>query len=157
MHLEREGIVRVKGLPFVARFKWSTGFLMERFIKSLAEKKLLGAKCPSCGYTYVPPRSRCGKCLTKLGEKNLVELSGRGVLVGYTTAYVGLDGEGNFVDLEKPRVIGAIKLEGADSTIFMPIGEIDPEGVREGMEVEPKWREATRGELADIEYFKPSR
>ncbi|MEM2618351.1 MAG: Zn-ribbon domain-containing OB-fold protein [Candidatus Hadarchaeales archaeon] len=130
---------------------------MERFIKSLAERKILGTKCPKCGYAYVPPRSRCGKCHAKLGEKDLIELSGRGVLVGYTTAYVELDGEGNFRDLEKPKTIGAIKLEGADSILFMPIGEIDPKEVKEGMKVEPKWREETKGELGDLEYFKPSR
>lgn len=148
-------IIPVKGLPFSAGFRWSVGFQMERFIKELAKKRILGAKCPNCGYTYVPPRSRCGKCYTTLGEENLTELSGKGDLVSYTVAHVELDGHGNFLDLGEPKVIGAIKLEGADSTIFMPIEEIDPKEVKEGMKVEVVWGEETKGELADMKYFKP--
>ena len=157
MSSKESEVIPVRGLPFVAGFRWSVGFQMERFIKSLANKKILASKCPKCGYTYVPPRSRCGKCCTKLEEANLIELSGKGNLVGYTTAYVELDGSGNFRDLDKPKVIGAIKLEGADSTIFMPIEEVDPKDVKEGMKVEVKWRDETKGQLADIEHFRPLR
>jgi len=150
-------IIKVEGLPFVACFGWSVGFQMERFIKALAKKKILGAKCPKCGYTYVPPRSRCGKCYAKMGEKDLIDLSGKGSLVGYTVAHVELDGAGNFRDLKKPKLIGAIKLEGADSTIFMPIEEIDPKKVKEGMKVVIQWSKETKGELKDIKCFKPEK
>lgn len=150
-------IINVAGLPFVAGFKWSVGFQMERFIKALAQKKILGAKCSKCGYTYVPPRSRCGKCYAQVGEKDLIELSGKGTLMGYTVAYVELDGAGNFRDLKKPRLIGAIKLEGADSTIFMPIEEIDPKKVKDGMKVVVQWNKETKGDLKDIKYFKPEK
>jgi len=155
--MEKREVIRVTGLPMVAGFRWSVGKMMERFIKSFADRKILAAKCPKCGYTYVPPRLRCGKCYTKIEEKNLVELSGKGTLIGYTTAYVQLDGRGNFLDLDKPKVIGAIKLEGSDSTIFMPLGEVDPKKVKEGIKVKAVWREETKGEIADIVYFEPVR
>lgn len=150
-------IVDVQGLPFVAGFNWSTGFLMQSFIEELANRKILGAKCPDCGYTYVPPRSRCGKCYAKIEQKNLITLSGKGTLVGYTTAYVELDGKGNFGDLKEPGIIGAIKLENADSTIFMPLEGIKPRDVTEGLKVEVQWREETKGELADIKCFRLAR
>lgn len=149
-------IIEVQGLPFVAGFNWSTGFLMQRFIEELANRKILGVKCPECGYTYVPPRSRCGKCYVKIEEGNLITLSGKGTLVGYTTAYVELDGNGNFGDLKEPGIIGAIRLENADSTIFMPLEGIKPQDVCEGLKVEVQWREETKGELADIRSFKPA-
>ena len=149
-------IIEVRGLPFVAGFNWSTGFLMQRFIEELANRRILGVKCPECGYTYVPPRSRCGKCYAKIEEGNLITLSGKGTLVGYTTAYVELDGNGNFGDLEEPGIIGAIRLENADSTIFMPLEGIKPQDVCEGLKVEVQWREETKGELADIRSFKPA-
>ena len=149
-------IIKVQALPFAAGFNWSTGFQMQRFIKELANRKILGAKCPQCGYTYVPPRSRCGKCYTRIEEENLITLSGKGTLVGYTTAYVELDGQGDFRDLEEPGIIGAIKLENADSTIFMPLEGIKPRDVTEGLKVELQWREETKGELADIRCFKPA-
>lgn len=155
--MENREVIRVSGLPFVAGFQWSVGKMMERFIKSFADRKILAAKCPKCGYTYVPPRSRCGKCYAQIKDKNLVELSGKGILIGYTTAYVQLDGKGNFLDLDKPKVIGAIKLEDSDSTIFMPLGEVDSKDLKEGIRVEAVWRKETKGEIADIMYFKLAR
>ena len=153
---KKSAIVDVQALPFFAAFSWSTGFLMEKFIKELANRKILAAKCPGCGYTYVPPRARCGKCNAKIEEKNLINLSGKGTLVSYTTAYVKLDGNGNFQDLEKPEIIGAIKLDKADSTIFMPLEGIKPKDITEGLKVKVEWREETKGELSDIRCFKPA-
>jgi len=152
----KSDIVEVQPLPFVANFSWSAGFLMEKFIKELANKRILAAKCPGCGYTYVPPRTRCGKCHAKMEEKNLINLSGKGTLVSYTTAYVKLDGQGNFLDLEKPEIIGAIRLDNADSMIFMPIEGIKPRDVAEGLKVKVQWQEETKGELSDIRCFKPA-
>jgi hypothetical protein len=149
------GIVRYEGAPFVARFGWYAGELMEKFVKSLAEKKLLATRCPKCGYTIVPPRIRCVKCYTKLGEENLVELSGKGKLLSYTVVHTIPDGKGGFTDLDKPVLLGAIKLDEADSTIFAVLGEVEPEKLVEGLEVQVVWREETKGELADIAYFKP--
>jgi len=149
-------IVDVQPLPFVAGFNWATGFLMQKFIKELANKKILAAKCPGCGYTYVPPRARCGKCHAKIEEKNLINLSGKGKLLSYTTAHVKLDGEGNFQDLEKPVIIGAIKLDNADSTIFMPVEGIKPRDLVEGLKVKVQWQQETKGELSDIRCFKPA-
>jgi uncharacterized OB-fold protein len=155
MNSESE-IIDVKTLPFTANFIWSTGFMMQRFIEELASRKILGVKCPGCGYTYIPPRSRCGKCYAKIEEENLVTLSGKGTLVSYTTGHVALDGQGNFIDLQEPAIIGAIKLEDADSTIFMPVEGIKPRDVVEGLKVEVQWREETKGELEDIRCFKPA-
>ena len=153
---KKSEIVEVQALPFVAAFSWSTGFLMEKFIKELANRRILAAKCPGCGYTYVPPRARCGKCHAKIEEKNLVTLSGRGTLISYTAAHVKLDGNGNFQDLKKPEIIGAIKLEKADSTIFMPIEGIKPRDITEGFKVKVQWRDETKGELSDIKCFTPA-
>ena len=155
--MEKREITRVSGMPIVAGFQWSVGKMMEKFIKSFAERKILGAKCPKCGYTYVPPRARCGKCYTKIDERNLVQLSGKGTLTGYTSAFVRLDGKGNFLDLREPRVIGAIKLDDSDSTIFLPLGKVDPKDVKEGSRVEAVWREETKGEIADLLCFRPAR
>ena len=150
-------IVEVQALPFLAGFNWSTGFLMQRFIKELANRKILAVKCPGCGYTYVPPRARCGRCYAKIEEGNLVTLSGNGTLVSYTTAHVKLDGQGNFLDLEKPEIIGAIKLDNADSTVFMPLEGIKPQNLAEGLKVKIQWRAETKGELSDMKCFIPAR
>lgn len=148
--------VKSEGQFLDARYGWSVGESMDKFISELGNKKILGAKCPNCEYTYVPPREFCAQCNTELDEDSIIEIPGRGTLVGYTIGSIELDGRGNFEDLDEPKVIGAIKLEGTDSKIFMPIGEIDPEDVKVGMEAEVEWVDEPEGELSDIKYFKPS-
>ena len=155
MSSQGEIVLTRSPVPIVAGFQWSVGEMMERFLKALAERKILGVKCPQCGYVYVPPRWRCGRCYTKLGQENIVELSGKGTLLSYTAAWVEIDGAGNFRELDSPKAFGAIKLEDAGSTIFMPLGEVEPGDLKVGMPVEVVWREETKGELADIRYFKP--
>jgi uncharacterized OB-fold protein len=142
-------------MPLSAEYRWSVGVPMEKFIKSLAEKKLLASKCPECGYIYTPPRNRCGKCNAEIGDKDMLELSGKGVLVSYTVAAVDLDGKGNWTDLKKPAVIGAIKLDGADSTVFLPV-DVDPAKAETGMKVEVKWAATPKGEIADLVAVKPA-
>jgi len=154
MDSERSGIVRVNPIPFTAAYAWSVGIPMEKFIKALADKKLLASKCPACGYTYTPPRNRCGKCNAVIGDKDLVELSGKGTLLSYTAAQVQLDGAGNFKDLEKPELIGAVKLEGADSTVFMLLDKAEAKDLKPGLKVEVEWSEATKGALSDLKGFK---
>jgi len=154
---EQSPIVSVGGkIPFQAGFNWSVGILMEKFIKSLADKKLLAAKCPGCGYVYVPPRNRCGKCNTKIEENDLVELSGKGQLQSYTLGVVKLDGSGNFEDLPTPQAIGAVKLEGADSTVFLPLHDADAEKLGKGMQVKILWNDELKGHPTDIKGVKPA-
>ncbi len=143
------GVIRYQGIPFVARFRWSTGEIMEKFIRALGEKKLLAARC-ECGYTVFPPRIRCPKCCSRLSDENLVELNGRGRIVSFTEVFFKLDGKGNFVDLDEPERLAAVKLDGADSLVFAKVcGD-----VKDGAAVEVVWREEAVGKLDDIVCFR---
>jgi uncharacterized OB-fold protein len=104
----------------------------------------------------VPPRARCGRCYAVIEEKNVVDLSGRGTLISHTKAHVMMDGNGNFKDLDKPTTIGAVKLDGADSLLFLPIEGVKAADLKEGLKVKIHWREETKGELADIRGFEPA-
>jgi len=158
MDKQANDIIKVHApIPVVAGFNWSVGVLMEKFLNELADKKLLAVKCPGCGYVHVPPRRRCVKCHAKMGESDLVELSGKGELAGWTAAHVELDGKGNWRDLEEPKVIGAIKLEGADSLIYIPVAGVKPEDVEPGMKVVPGWADELKGEPGDLSCFKPAK
>jgi len=149
-------IVEVKTFPFPAGFNWAVGPMMQRFIEALADRRILGAKCPGCGYTYVPPRSRCGKCHAAIEEKNLLDLSSTGTLMSYTEAHVKPDGNGNLQDLEKPMLVGAVKLDDADSMLFMPVEGVKPADLKEGLKLKIRWREDAKGELADMRCFEPA-
>ena len=156
MEENKREIVDVQALPITANYNWSVGVLMETFFKSLAKKKILASKCPACEYTYVPPRNRCGKCSAEMKKGNLVPVSGKGRLKSYTLARVQLDADGNFVDRKQPEIIGAVQLEGTDSTVFMPLQGIKPEAIRAGMKVEVQWSKKPKGEPTDIQGFKPA-
>lgn len=147
-------IITIDGMDVTAGFRWSVGELMDEFFSALSEKKILGSECPGCGYTYVPPRRRCGKCHSEIGEEDLIELPDKGILESFTITQLQLDGRGNFQELEEPKVIGCIKIEKADSKIFMPIGDISQNDVKKGMKVEASWRKETKGEIDDIQFFK---
>ncbi|WP_290597712.1 MULTISPECIES: Zn-ribbon domain-containing OB-fold protein [unclassified Archaeoglobus] len=149
------GVVRYEGLPFVARFRWNTGKIMEKFYEKFAEKQIIAARCENCGYTVVPPRMICPKCSSKMDEKNLVNMDGRGVVLSHTVVRKKLDGKGNFIDLNKPEIVAAIKLKGADSQIFVRLGEVEAEELKPGMEVVPVWAEKPEGKPSDLLYFKP--
>lgn len=148
-------VIRYQGLPAVlANFNWSVGFQMQRFLKALAEKKFLAGKCPGCGYVYAPPRNRCGKCYAEIKENDLIELSGKGKLLSWTIAHLALDGKGNWQDLKEPRMIGAIKLDGADSTLFMELGQAKASDLKIGANVEIVWSEERVPNWKAIRFFK---
>ena len=156
--MDKKAPIVVNGLPIVqAGFNWSVGFQMEKFLKALATKKFLASKCPECGYVFAPPRNTCSRCWKKMDEKNLLELSGKGTLLGWTVAYVELDGKGNWVDLKAPKIIGAVKLDGADSTVFMPLDEVKEKDLKAGMKVGLVWESEAKVGWKNIKYFKPEK
>jgi len=146
---QSERIIKVDGMPLGAGFNWSVGVLMEKFMAALAGKKLLAGKCPKCAYVVTPPRTRCPKCNGKIGEADLIELSGKGRLLGKTVTGVKLDGKCNFAPLPKAMVIAAVKLDGADSTLFLPL-DADPAKAAIGAAVSVQWSAETKGEISDI-------
>lgn len=150
-----EGVVKVDGLPIVvANFNWSVGFIMEKFIKSLKDKKLLAVKCPTCGYVTIPPRIRCPKCGSKIKDENIVQVGEKGSVLSYTTAHVQLDGKGNFVDLKEPIIITAVKLDEADSTLFLPLVDSKANKLQPGSAVQVVWNDSTKGAISDIKGVK---
>ncbi len=139
----------------VAGFEWTVGKMMEEFIKSFEDKKILAIECPNCEYVTVPPRRRCTNCNNDLEKDDMIELSGEGSLLSYTEAQLELDGEGNFEELGEAGIIGMVKLDGADSQLYMPIKEADVTDLNIGQEVVPVWRDETEGQIEDLKYFKP--
>jgi len=64
------------------------------FVKHLEEGRIMATKCKGCGELYFPPRADCANCLSS--EMEWTELSGKGKLITYTTAFfapVGFEDE----------------------------------------------------------------
>src|SRR5580658_9053163 len=72
-----------------------------RFYDELRARRLAFPRCVRCARTFVPPRSRCSRCLST--GLDWVDAPTRGSLYAFTQQEVGL----RFV---KPDVLGVVEL-----------------------------------------------
>ena len=137
-------------------FRYTAGRFASRFFRELRDsKKIFGVRCPQCRRVLLPPRPFCERCFVSTEE--WVELGHQGTLEAFTICYVP------FLGLPPPPIATMmVKLDGADGCLMHVLGDIDlsdvdkaPELVKIGMRVEAVWREERKGEISDIEYFRP--
>ncbi len=151
MTVELKNGSRVHQSGIKLQYNWWLGEVGSRFYKELRDRcKIVGIKCPECRRIYVPPYQNCPNCFSKMSE--WVDLEGTGTLVTYTIVRYSVPA---IQPLEVPFGLGIIKLEGADTGFTHVIGEVDLEKLRIGMKLKPVFREARKGHLLDIKYFKP--
>ncbi len=135
-----------------ADYLYTLGVAGERFFREIKENgRIMGAKCEKCGVIYLPPRLYCEACFSEL--KEWVDLGTRGYIYTYTISYVDEEGK----PLEKPVIYAIIRMDGVVGGILHKIGEVEPEEVEIGMEVEAvlKPPEQRKASINDILYFKP--
>ncbi len=129
---------------------YPAGLVGSKFLIGLRDDtKIMGIKCPKCDKVFVPPKSICKYCYGQLSE--LVEVGKKGTLVTY--AVVRKPNTIQTADL----IYGIVQLEGADTAFTHMLGEVDPEKLEVGMEVEAvfKDKEDREASILDIKYFKP--
>lgn len=147
--LERAAEVRTwpGELPF--HYRYTPGVAGSRFLEALRDRGLLlGSRCASCAYTYVPARLFCERCLADLSEAE-VEVGPAGVLESYTVCRVGGDG----APLDAPVVLGLVRLDGADAVLLHRVLAAEPRvGMRVQVVLEPP--ERRRGSILDIVGFR---
>lgn len=133
-------------------YVYTLGVAGERFFTELADNgRILGAKCPHCEKTFVPPRLYCEECFMKLTQ--WVDVGTRGEVYTFTVAYTDING----ASLEKPIIYALIKFEGAEGGIIHRLGEIEPHEVRIGMRVAAvlKPQVDRKRSINDIIHFRP--
>jgi hypothetical protein len=137
-------------------FRHTAGRFASRFFRELRDsQKIYGVRCPQCRRVLLPPRPMCERCFASIDE--WVEVGHQGTLEAYTILYVP------FLGLPPPPLaMVVVKLDGADTCLQHILGGVDlsdpdksKEVVKIGMRVEAVWREPRRGEILDIQYFKP--
>ncbi len=122
---------------------------ISRFFRELRDNcKIYGTKCPQCGVVYCPPTSDCASCYC---PTEWVELSGKGTLLAYTVCHVAPPQYKGRI----PYIVGLVQLDGADTSLWHYIDEIEPEQVRNGMRVQEVFRDSREGKITDISHFKP--
>jgi uncharacterized OB-fold protein len=131
-------------------FLVSTGATGTRFLTEImANKKIVGDKCPSCSKVYCPPRLHCPACFVKMSE--WVDLTGKGTLSSFTVVRY----KESYHLREIPYAYGIIQLDGADTGLVHMLGGVDLDKIKVGMRVEPVFKEEREGSFLDIDYFKP--
>ena len=58
----------------------------EAFYQHLAEEKLMGSRCQSCGALHLPPRALCPACFGD--EMEWEQISGKGKLMAFATVHI---------------------------------------------------------------------
>jgi uncharacterized OB-fold protein len=137
------------GMP--VRHRYTPGVGGDAFFTALRERGiLLGSHCAHCGYRYVPARLFCERCFSELSADT--EVGPAGELVSFTIVFVGIEGE----PLDRPDVLGAVRLDGADAVLIHRVlepGE-EPLQIGERLEVVVKPGSERTGSILDIEGFR---
>ncbi len=138
--------------PIAIDYRYTPGEATSRFLRAVAQGKLIGQRCPECGKVYIPPR---GSCPTDgVPTREQVELPDRGVVTTFCIVNVPFAGH----DIEMPYVAASILLDGADIAFQHLIQEVPAGQVRIGMRVEAVWkpRQEWWTSLENIRYFRPA-
>lgn len=144
--------VKIIRTPIRLEYTYTAGIATSRFLRGMAEGRIMGQRCPQCRSVYIPPRGSCPVCAVPTEEE--VQLSDKGTVT--TFCIVNIPSQGLSVPV--PYVCADILLDGADVPFMHIIQECPPEEVRMGMRVEAVW--APPSELApsveSIRYFRPT-
>lgn len=140
------------GAPIRLEYDYTPGKASSRYLRSIAEGRIVGQRCPSCQKVYVPPRGSCPTCAVPTAEE--VELSHKGTVTTFCVVNLSF-----YREIEPPYVAASILLDGADIALFHLIQELpDDREVTMGMRVEAVW--VDKNELAptleSIKYFRPT-
>ncbi len=142
--------------PYVAEgrlampYRYFPGPIAARFFLALRdEARILGIRCPQCQMVYVPPEPICGRCFSKLEE--WVEVGKEGTLQGYTVTRYSLPIHPG----PAPVIYGLIRLDRADTALLHFLGQVEADDLKIGMRVEAVFRMERRGNILDIEHFRP--
>lgn len=122
------------------------------FYRGLAEGRILGQRCPTCGKVYVPPRSACP--VDGVATTDEVELSETGTVTTFCIVNVPFMGQ----KITPPYVSAYVLLDGADIAFLHLILDIPAEEVRMGMRVKAVWkpREEWGTTIENISHFSPT-
>ena len=132
--------------------RYTAGIAGERFFREIKDNaRIMGTRCHACDLTYVPATMFCERCFAELDE--WVEVPGRGEVFTYTVLYRDLDEK----PLDPPALLAYVKLEGANGGLVHFLGEIEPEQVHIGLEVEAAFKDIAQreGSILDVKYFRP--
>jgi uncharacterized OB-fold protein len=144
--------VRSIRTPARLEYVFTAGEATSRFLRGIAERRILGERCGRCGKVLLPPRGSCPTCGVPTAEQ--VELPDRGVVTTFCVVNVKFSGSA----MELPYVCATILPDGSDHGVFGMVQEIPFDQIRMGMRVEAVWvdDDEITTDLASIKWWKPT-
>jgi uncharacterized OB-fold protein len=144
--------VRSVRTPAELVYRYTAGEASTRYLKGIAERKILGGRVAGGARVYVPPRGadpQLGKPTTEM-----VEVAHTGTVTSFCVVNVSFYGGTQ----EIPYTSALIQLDGSDLPIMHLLQEVPVDQVRIGMRVEAVW--VDDDELAptmeSIKWFRPT-
>ncbi|GAB3130241.1 OB-fold nucleic acid binding domain-containing protein [Tsukamurella serpentis] len=123
-----------------------------RYLRALAQGRLLGQRCSTCGNVYVPPRNACP--IDGIPTTEEVDLPDTGVVTTFCVVNVPFLGQ----RITPPYVAAYVLIDGADIPFLHLVLGCEPSEVRMGMRVRASWR--PRAEWSEspgnISHFEPT-
>jgi uncharacterized protein len=138
--------------PIELRYLHSASAEESRYLRALADGRIIGQRCPACSKVYVPPRGACPTC--GVPTTTDVPLPDTGTVTTFCVVNVPFQGQ----RVPVPYVAASVLLDGADIPFQHLILGCAPEDVRMGMRVRAMWQPADRwGTTAEnIHHFEPT-
>ena len=137
--------------PVVLDYDYVTGRAQSRFLRGIAEGRILGQRCIECKRVYVPSRGACPRCAVRTEEE--VQVSDKGTVTTFCIVRVPSEN----LAFSPPYVCAAVLLDGANIPLMHVMQECPLEDVRMGMRVQAVWvaKEDLGPTMSSIRYFKP--
>jgi len=136
-----------------AKFSWSAGEAISRFLNELKEGRLIGRECKHCNKILFPPRMFCEQCFKPTSK--WVYIKDTGTIQTYSISYLDKDAK----RITDPIYVGVVSIDGAAEKmgIMHYFGEVTKDTIHIGMKVKAKWKPPLErtGSILDIEYFRP--
>lgn len=127
-------------------YKYTAGVAGEKFLRGLAEEKILASVCSNCDTAYLPPKMYCTNCFREITDYRDVGLRGR--VAALTEAYVNPDGS----RAKGARLLGYVEFRRVKGGLIVPV---KGQGIKVGSGVRARFRPKNKrtGALTDIDAF----
>ena len=121
--------------PIRLSYTYTPGRALSRYLRAMAQKRIVGERCPVTGQVFVPPRGVSP--LAGVATAESVELPDTGYVDSFNITRVPIERR---PDLKPPYCSAWIVLDGASVGFLGLVINIAPEQVRIGMQVRAVWK-----------------
>ena len=128
-----EAPIKILRTPVRLEYTVTAGRQYTRYLRALAQKRIIGARCDGCSKVYVPPRGACPTCGIPVNAE--VTLADTGTVTTFCVVNIAF----GKMPFDPPYVAASILLDGADIAMLHLVRGIAPDQVRMGLRVRAVW------------------